>query len=764
MEVDSASVSSLLVQGDNESLPDNVNTASEVVKICIDYAKLKQFDQLAEYLKETIKKYESELNKLNVEMKQMNVKFDSSNVNSLLSPFLSQISSNMIDSSSNSNPITMLNDKISKLRVEKAQLKLEMSRMKQQLAIELRRDRNNNDRNNDRNDSRQENRAMILDRIKKRLNDQVKNDNDRLYRENVEWEKKYKLLQRKNGKLLNENNDLEKKLRYENETNKRMSQLAMEMIDLSKKRERGERGERKERKDKTKRRGNDDSHSDIDMNVNYSNSNGNSNSNSNSNDKGKRHSHNKHSSHRSHHNHSHRYRNKSNSKNKDKSSKGKYNSGKSPNRSKNKSKSKTKSKTRNETRNNGDCNDENGGNDNNINNIDNIDNIDNDNNDDETRNWGQRLRGLRGRSNSGNIRRYRYRDDSDSHSEGSNISGMENIGINIDERDDNNDNSGNNDIDESVTPLHWTDKPLTNGVSAENINNENKMTMKRCNSLQRKYEKMCRLYNGGDGGNIDNVLIKIDKESIDENRIKFMQFEQLIVEIEQTIESFIKLNENKVYLFDPKLNIQKMQLELESQSQSVENDTSLFYRQSDIVEIYNIDENNNQGRKRLNGKTGLRTKQDIGHFTVLGQLCGNELTPKKFHKMYKSQSEKYYKHWALTQQVHFLTQKNMDDNANDHFWIDTLYCNCGLHEICQHRSPLTYINDCRCVLQGSDDQSNQSDLGLHNVELVGCEVNGWPMIFLVTIKPIPKGAGVWSHYGEDYTYAMKRYCLSKSEN
>ena len=61
-------------------------------------------------------------------------------------------------------------------------------------------------------------------------------------------------------------------------------------------------------------------------------------------------------------------------------------------------------------------------------------------------------------------------------------------------------------------------------------------------------------------------------------------------------------------------------------------------------------------------------------------------------------------------------------------------------------------NDCRKNIR--INRIFKGDQARFNCEFVSVRVNGWPSIFLMTIKDVKKGNQLWSYYGSRYKNAM----------
>ena len=68
-----------------------------------------------------------------------------------------------------------------------------------------------------------------------------------------------------------------------------------------------------------------------------------------------------------------------------------------------------------------------------------------------------------------------------------------------------------------------------------------------------------------------------------------------------------------------------------------------------------------------------------------------------------------------------------------------------------NRCILSYINDCRDNL--SNSIATEKDLSRRNVEFVAAIVNGWPKMFVMSVKTIKKDSHLWLYYGSSYSKA-----------
>jgi len=74
-----------------------------------------------------------------------------------------------------------------------------------------------------------------------------------------------------------------------------------------------------------------------------------------------------------------------------------------------------------------------------------------------------------------------------------------------------------------------------------------------------------------------------------------------------------------------------------------------------------------------------------------------------------------------------------------------------------------YINDCRKDIQTQEPTIN--DKKWQNIEFVGCRVNGWPSIFLITVRNVKAHTEeLLGYYGSNYYGAIKNYEQFKNHN
>ena len=193
----------------------------------------------------------------------------------------------------------------------------------------------------------------------------------------------------------------------------------------------------------------------------------------------------------------------------------------------------------------------------------------------------------------------------------------------------------------------------------------------------------------------------------------------------------------------------------------------------------------------LNGQFGLRAKMDINAFTVLGQYIGAEISNKLYLEVFHETSVEFrnliysFDTIVCDKSINKLKENLVNDNnifgikhqsvENNEYWFEDEKWRKFVIDPCivfplNSKQNITdeindynnsniietnifkYINDCRkdiSIIQRDKDDDNH-----FNVEFVRCHVNGWPQIYVVSIRQIHAGEQIMGFYGNDLNNAV----------
>ena len=163
-------------------------------------------------------------------------------------------------------------------------------------------------------------------------------------------------------------------------------------------------------------------------------------------------------------------------------------------------------------------------------------------------------------------------------------------------------------------------------------------------------------------------VLRIDHESSAFDRMlqidKKSNIDGCIQVCYQSILNFINVNDEKAYLMNPKLSVGTILHDSGNSSSSNDNNVAnrVLY-QSECVEIYKIDESNNDVITGLIGQCGLRATVDIPKFTTIGQYFGSEMLGYQYNTQYPNNEALYFKSALYAFEVNFLSR--YDENGND---------------------------------------------------------------------------------------------------
>merc|ERR1712228_955470 len=176
-----------------------------------------------------------------------------------------------------------------------------------------------------------------------------------------------------------------------------------------------------------------------------------------------------------------------------------------------------------------------------------------------------------------------------------------------------------------------------------------------------------------------------------------------------------------------------------------------FCAYNEVLSVFSIDEEHRMNV--LIGRKGLKTDCNIPKNTVLGQYVGITVTKQEYKQIFEHSNQ-----YTLRNQFAFDQSVNVPLNCNDkdakRQKIELVIDGFGLEEIENESNHICKINDCRLDIINCKNPTND-DENYHNVDFVQCEVNGWPMIFIVAIKNIKKNQELFGFYGENFGEAVE---------
>lgn len=183
----------------------------------------------------------------------------------------------------------------------------------------------------------------------------------------------------------------------------------------------------------------------------------------------------------------------------------------------------------------------------------------------------------------------------------------------------------------------------------------------------------------------------------------------------------------------------------------------LSYKQ--ILETFRIGADHRIPALRSGFEHGLRAKQDIPKGTVIGQFVGVEYTADEWSRVFSHSNEESLRNvYAFDQSI------KMPDAAAAQERVKLIIDGCGLkHIISENRrrhgsSPysvhLLYVNDCREDI--SNELPTNKDDRYWNVDFVSADVDGYPMVFVVTKRDIACNEEFLAFYGSEYKIALSQ--------
>lgn len=143
----------------------------------------------------------------------------------------------------------------------------------------------------------------------------------------------------------------------------------------------------------------------------------------------------------------------------------------------------------------------------------------------------------------------------------------------------------------------------------------------------------------------------------------------------------------------------------------------------------------------LRGQRGLIARRNIEDNVVLGQYFGAEIQNTLYDDAFIDRG-RLHTHNMYSFGMHFQDA----DRKEYSFCVDPYIENEEKDE--KNSKLLTYINDCRFDIE--NPKVSDADGEFCNVEFVGVEHKGWPLLFAITRRRIKAREELQTYYGEQY--------------
>lgn len=181
--------------------------------------------------------------------------------------------------------------------------------------------------------------------------------------------------------------------------------------------------------------------------------------------------------------------------------------------------------------------------------------------------------------------------------------------------------------------------------------------------------------------------------------------------------------------------------------------------ENEYIESFIIDYTDDQidAIKSLNGQMGTRAKKFIQKGTIIARYVGKEMLQEEFDQLFDVNSLMFYQRNKYIFSTNFHDIKINKKSKRDREIEEKMkkYEQIIVEPDPNDRCLPSYINDCRRNIHNIN--KTEQDMERQNVDFVDAAVNGWPMVFVLSIKDIQAGEQLFGDYGIGYHTCISDY-------
>lgn len=159
--------------------------------------------------------------------------------------------------------------------------------------------------------------------------------------------------------------------------------------------------------------------------------------------------------------------------------------------------------------------------------------------------------------------------------------------------------------------------------------------------------------------------------------------------------------------------------------------------------------------KALHGQSGAKAKKDSPRATIMGCYMGNEMLVQEFQE--PNSLEYYARNLYLMSASFDLATATKKGKKIPQKIIEKMkeFEKIIIEPNRNNRCLPSLINDCRKNIYKKE--KTDEDKNRQNVEFIEVSVNLWPMVFVVSLRPLCKGEQLFADYGDAYHSILPEY-------